>query len=81
MLLMGIPIHSAIAADKFGAVISTFLTTIQGLKRKEIELSEVGALIAVGITSGYVGGFVANLLSDQVLNYVAITLMGFAFIM
>lgn len=81
MLLMGIPIHSAIAADKFGAVISTFLTTIQSLRRKEVGVSEVSLLIVVGLVSGCIGGLVANLLSGQMLNIIAILLMVFAFIM
>lgn len=81
MLLIGIPIHSAIAADKFGAVISTLLTTLQSLKRKEVTLREVSTLIIVGLASGFVGGLVANLLSEELLNFVAIGLMGFAFIM
>lgn len=81
MLLLGIPIHNAIAADKFGAVISTFLTTLQSLRRKELELKEIAILLIIGLTFGWIGGLVANSLSGEVLNIVAITLMVFAFIM
>lgn len=81
MLLMGVPIHSAIAADKFGAAISTLLTSIQSIRKKEIQLSEVTILLLIGFISGFAGGFVANELSSQFLNYVAISLMTFAFCM
>lgn len=81
MLLMGVPIHSAIAADKFGAAISTLLTSIQSIKKKEIQISEVTILLLIGFISGFIGGYVANGLSAQLLNYVAISLMTFAFCM
>ena len=80
MLLMGIPIHTAIAADKFGAVVSTFLTTLQSLRKKEIVLREIITLVLVGFVSGYIGGAVANFLSASLLNYIAICLMFFAFV-
>ncbi|MBQ0140202.1 MAG: sulfite exporter TauE/SafE family protein [Kurthia sp.] len=81
MLLMGIPIHSAIAADKFGAAISTLLTSIESLRKKEIKMSEITIILIIGFLSGLTGGFVANELSAQFLNYVAISLMTFAFAM
>lgn len=81
MLLMGVPIHNAIAADKFGAAISTLLTTISSIKKKEVEMSECGILLLLGLTSGFIGGAFASSLEENILNAIAIVLMIFAFAM
>lgn len=81
MLLMGIPIHNAISADKFGAVISTLLTSINSIRKKEVNISESLMLFVVGLISGFIGGAFASSLNEKVLNTIAIILMIFAFAM
>lgn len=81
MLLMGIPIHSAIAIEKFGAALSSLLTTLDSVRKKEIAILDCVALIVIGLISGFTGGAVASLLDAKILNIVAIILMIFAFVM
>lgn len=81
MLLMGIPIHNAIASDKFGAAVSTFFTTVSSIRKKEIAIAECLSLLTLSLVSGFIGGAIASNLPGGVLNIIALILMTFAFIM
>ncbi|MCM3387042.1 TSUP family transporter [Ureibacillus chungkukjangi] len=80
MLFLGIPIHSAIAAEKLGAACSSLLNCIYLLITKGISIKDISWLFALGLLSGISGGFFSVKVSEGTLTIIAICLMGFALI-
>ncbi|WNS73717.1 sulfite exporter TauE/SafE family protein [Bacillus sp. DTU_2020_1000418_1_SI_GHA_SEK_038] len=80
MLIMGIPVHSAIGANKVSNTVSSFSSFFYLLKKKEISLKESYWIIPVSICGGITGGFIASWISGKNMYIVAIVLLIFAFI-
>ncbi|MCM3636994.1 sulfite exporter TauE/SafE family protein [Sporosarcina luteola] len=80
MLLLGIPIHSAIGANKVSNTVSSFSSFLFLLKHKQISLRESYWIIPVSLIGGISGGFIATKLSEDNLYILAIILLSFAFI-
>ncbi|WP_432357788.1 sulfite exporter TauE/SafE family protein [Sporosarcina sp. UB5] len=80
MLLLGVPIHSAIGANKVSNTVSSFSSFLVLLKRKQISLRESFWVIPVSLVGGVSGGFIATMLSENNLYILAIILLSFAFI-
>lgn len=80
MLLLGIPIHSAIGANKVSNTVSSFSSFLFLLKHKQISLRESFWIIPVSLVGGVSGGFIATKLSEDHLYVLAIILLSFAFI-
>ncbi len=80
MLLMGIPIHSAIGAGKISTTVSSFSTFITVLLKKQITLKESFWIIPVSLTGGFTGGFIATRLSETTMYNIAIAFLVFAFL-
>ncbi|MCG7343398.1 sulfite exporter TauE/SafE family protein [Sporosarcina sp. ACRSL] len=80
MLLMGLPIHSAIGANKVSNTVSAFSSFYVLLRRKEISFKESFWIIPVSLGGGLSGGYIASLMSESNLYWVAICLLIFAFI-
>ncbi|MCM3743771.1 sulfite exporter TauE/SafE family protein [Sporosarcina luteola] len=80
MLLLGIPIHSAIGANKVSNTVSSFSSFLFLLKHKQISLRESFWVIPVSLIGGISGGFIATKLSEDNLYILAIILLSFAFI-
>ena len=80
MLLMGLPIHSAIGANKVSNTVSAFSSFYVLLRRKEISFKESFWIIPVSLGGGLAGGFIASLMSESNLYWVAICLLIFAFL-
>lgn len=80
MLLMGLPIHSAIGASKVSNTVSSFSSFYVLLRRKEITLKESYWIVPVSLGGGLTGGYIASLISAENLYRVAIFLLLFAFI-
>jgi uncharacterized protein len=80
MLILGIPVHSAIGANKVSNTFSSFSSFYHLYKKKEISLKESFWIIPVSIGGGISGGFIASQLSAENLFIVAIALLIFAFI-
>jgi len=81
MLLMGMPVHSAIGANKVSNTISSLSSFLVIFRRKEVTMKEAGAVLIFCLVGGILGGLVASLLSGEVLTMIAIVLLSFAFIM
>jgi len=79
MLVMGLPIHSAIGANKVSNTVSSFSSFFILLKRKQISIKESFWIIPVSLLGGASGGFLASRLSSDNLYIVAILLLIFAF--
>ncbi|MBM7659549.1 putative membrane protein YfcA [Bacillus mesophilus] len=78
MLLLGVPIHSAIAANKFANTCSSFTSFLVLLKKRNIKLKTALVIAPVGIVGGISGGLIATSLSQETMMSVAIFLLIFA---
>ena len=67
MLLMGLPIHSAIGANKVSNTVSAFSSFYVLLRRKEISFKESFWIIPVSLAGGLSGGYIASLMSANEL--------------
>jgi hypothetical protein len=80
MLLMGLPIHAAIGANKVSNTVSSFSSFFVLLRRKEISFKESFWIIPVSLGGGLTGGYVASLLPEENLYWIAVCLLVFALI-
>lgn len=80
MLLLGMPIHSAIGANKVSNTVSSFSSFFTLYKRKQITLKDSLWLIPISLGGGLTGGFIASQLSASNLYVLAIFLLAFAFV-
>ena len=81
MMLVGVPVHSAIGANKVSNMVSAFSSFYSIFRRKEITWQELRPVFFISIFGGAVGGMVASFMSDQFLTIIAILLLGFALVM
>lgn len=79
MLVLGIPIHSAIGANKVSNTVSSFSSFFILLRKKQISLKESFWIIPVSLLGGVSGGFIASQLSSGNMYVVAVILLIFAF--
>lgn len=80
MMLMGVPVHSAIGANKVSNMVSAFSSFYSIYKRKELAWIEMRSVLLVSLVGGTLGGLFASLMSSQTLTLIAIILLGFALI-
>ena len=80
MLLIGIPIHSAIGANKVSNTISSFSSFVHLYKKKELSLKESIWMVPVSAIGGVSGGMLASNLSNEKMYILALLLLLFAFI-
>nr|WP_309100825.1 sulfite exporter TauE/SafE family protein [Fredinandcohnia onubensis] len=80
MLLLGVPVHSAIGANKVSNTISSFSSFFYLLRKKELSLKESFWIIPVSLSGGISGGLIASRISPENMYIVAIVLLLFAFI-
>lgn len=80
MLLIGMPIHSAIGANKVSNVVSSFFSFLTLYRRKQVTFKESYWIIPVSLCGGVTGGWIATRLPAEDLYLVAIILLTFAFL-
>jgi uncharacterized protein len=78
MLVIGIPIHQAIAAAKFSNMFSSFSSFFVLLRQKKIEWRKVIWLIPISLGGGITGGMIASALPEKTMTLIAIGLLSFA---
>jgi uncharacterized membrane protein YfcA len=81
MLLIGVPIHSAISANKFSNTFSSFSSFFILMKQRKVDLKTVTLIAPVGIIAGISGGLIATSLTEESMTAVAIILLGFALLL
>ncbi|MBD8068477.1 sulfite exporter TauE/SafE family protein [Bacillus sp. PS06] len=81
MLLLGIPIHTAIASNKFSNVFSSFSSFIILLREKQINIKGALMIAPFSLLGGISGGLIASYLSEQIMTIIAIILLSFALIL
>ena len=80
MLLMGIPVHSAIGANKVSNTVSSLSSFLVIFKSKEVSMKEALSVLVFCLGGGILGGLIASFLSGSTLTIIAIILLSFAFI-
>lgn len=80
MLFMGIPVHSAIGANKVSNTVSSFSSFYYLLKKGQISIKESYWIIPVSIGGGVSGGFIASRITAEHMYVMAIALLFIAFI-
>ncbi|WP_019413327.1 sulfite exporter TauE/SafE family protein [Paenisporosarcina sp. TG20] len=78
MLVMGIPVHSAIGANKVSNTFSSLLSFIVIYKYKEVTVKEAIILIPLCLGGGIAGGLLASLLTESTMTILAVVLLSFA---
>lgn len=81
MMLVGVPVHSAIGANKVSNMVSAFSSFYSIFRRKELTWQELRPVFFISIFGGAVGGMIASFMSSQLLTFIAILLLGFALVM
>lgn len=80
MMLMGVPVHSAIGANKVSNMVSAFSSFYTIYQRKELAWNEMRSVLLVSLIGGTLGGLFASFMSSQSLRLIAIILLGFALV-
>jgi uncharacterized protein len=78
ILVIGIPIHQAIAAAKFSNMFSSFSSFFVLLRQKKIEWHKAVWLIPISLGGGITGGTIASALPEKTMTLIAIGLLSFA---
>ncbi|MCK1999139.1 sulfite exporter TauE/SafE family protein [Psychrobacillus psychrodurans] len=80
MLLMGLPVHSAIGANKVSNTVSSLSSFLVIFTKKEVTGKEALSVLVFCLGGGIIGGLIASFLSGEVLTIIAIILLSFAFV-
>ncbi|WDV04906.1 MULTISPECIES: sulfite exporter TauE/SafE family protein [Lysinibacillus] len=71
MLLIGIPIHTTIAVNKFATGISALSNVVTFVIKGQVSLKQYRSLLFFSSLGGVFGAFLALLLSEQIMNVIA----------
>lgn len=81
MLLLGVPTHSAIGANKVSSLASTLTAILTVVRKKQLAKEEFMPIFIIGSLGGITGGVTASFLSTKALTFIAIALLMFAFVL
>ncbi len=81
MLLMGIPVHAAIGANKVSNTFSSFSSFFYLLKKKEVSMRESLWIFPVSLGGGITGGLIATQLTEPVMHLLAVILLTIALVL
>lgn len=81
MLLLGVPTHSAIGANKVSSLSSTLSAILSVVRKKQLTKQEFVPILLIGSIGGMLGGLTASYLSTKMLTFIAIALLVFAFLL
>jgi uncharacterized protein len=80
MLLMGIPVHSAIGANKVSNTVSSLSSFIVIYKYKEVTVKEAFIIVPLCLGGGISGGLIASFLNENTMIVIAVVLLSFALV-
>ncbi|WLR43200.1 sulfite exporter TauE/SafE family protein [Bacillus carboniphilus] len=72
MLLLGFPVHSAIAANKFSNTISSLSSFTYLLKNERIQANKLVMIAPIATFGGIMGGLLTTMISPERMNYIAL---------
>lgn len=65
MLLLGLPVHSAIGANKVSNSVSSFSSFYYLIRKKKVSLKESYWIVPVSLLGGVTGGFIASSIPEE----------------
>lgn len=80
MLMVGVPIHTTIAVNKFATGVSSFVSVLSLLIKGQIKLKTMFPFMMVAAIGGVVGAFISANISENTLNIIACIILAFAFL-
>ncbi|WP_455662126.1 sulfite exporter TauE/SafE family protein [Pradoshia sp.] len=80
MLLLGVPIHSAIGANKVSNTVSSFTSFWHLYRKGEVDWKESIWIMPVSVMGGVAGGMTATFMSASMLTVVASIFLVFGYI-
>lgn len=78
MLLLGMPVHSAIGANKVSNTIASMSSFLVIYRKKQVTIREALFVIPISLAGGVTGGFLAVGLTEEAMYGVAVVLLTFA---
>ncbi|MGY3715028.1 sulfite exporter TauE/SafE family protein [Sutcliffiella cohnii] len=78
MLSLGVPIHAAIAANKFSNTFSSLSSFYTLWKKKEVDFPLAFSLVPFTVAGGITGAFLASQLQEKTLLTIALVLLIFS---
>jgi len=79
MLLIGIPIHTTVAVNKFATGVSSLSTVVMLIVKKKIHLRFMLPSMLSAAIGGITGAFITTRLSEQTMNVIACIVLIIAF--
>ena len=81
MLIAGVPIHTAIASNKFSNTISSFSSFYVLFRKKEVQFLSALKIAPFSFLGGIMGGLIASSLTEKTMLMVGIGLLIFALLL
>jgi uncharacterized protein len=78
MMLLGIPIQTGIATNKFSSGIAAFTSVTYLLKNKQLDVRTISINITIAFLGGIFGALITTSLSEKSMNVIALILLAFA---
>lgn len=75
MMLVGIPIHTGIATNKFSTGISALSSIFYLLYQQELRLASILKYVTIAFTGGVCGALLTIAMSEQIMNMIACLLL------
>ncbi|HET7629431.1 MAG TPA: sulfite exporter TauE/SafE family protein [Bacillales bacterium] len=79
MLLLGYPVHAAIAANKMSTTIGSFSGFLTLVKEKKADFRQIVQIAPLAVIGGLCGGWITAVLSESTLKGVTVILLMLAF--
>lgn len=79
MLLLGVPVHAAIAANKISSSIGTLANFWVLVRTKQLNAKHLTRIAPAAIAGGIVGSLIATIMTEHNLTIMAVILLCFAF--
>ncbi|NMH71371.1 sulfite exporter TauE/SafE family protein [Bacillus sp. RO3] len=71
MLLLGLPIHSAIATAKFSNIISSLSSFVYLIKERKVTWKECTPILPIALLGGLTGAFLSDMIPPFLLEWMA----------
>jgi uncharacterized protein len=78
MVLVGIPVQTGIATNKFSTGFASLTSISYLLKNKELDVKTIGSTIFISFIGGVIGASVTSSISEKTMNAVTLVLLIFA---
>ncbi|MCL1696610.1 MULTISPECIES: sulfite exporter TauE/SafE family protein [unclassified Lysinibacillus] len=79
MLLIGIPVHTTVAVNKFATGISALSNVVSFVIKGHLSLKKFTSLMMIASFGGVFGAYLATRLSEQIMNIAACIFLIFSF--